>query len=277
MDWDFEAALASPQSAMPGPKYEELRLALQPQLEEALAAGDRATYASIQGRLYDAYIDACPAAVPPRTADPAYRARFVAYTVSSIVEQDFDDDCRFLMHEMEKAIKRLTWQFADGQKPRVASSSFWELVRAVKAKLDRGLYINVKSGLVKTHPDGAPPALLARMGISAFVQGWLPYLSPVDADRLIDEARLHGEYRQVTETSGEDRPCPACDEPIHVVEGAVRVQCESCGQRIEVGALQITCTQCGGPMAIPGGSDRAPCPFCGCDVRALRIPGVRSE
>ena len=272
IDWDFNTAMTTKGSAMPGPKYEALNDELAPELEAARRENDRARYAALQARIYDAYVTACPAAVPPRTNDPAYRARFVAYTVNAMVEQAFDVDCQWLTREMEKATSRLVWEHDDPAKPRASSTSFWELFSAVKALADWALVLAVKSGHVKSHPDGAPPELLARMGMSMFAQGWIPYLSPADAERLLDAARLRGDYHEVPLPKTEARHCGVCGGSLHVVQGALRVVCEACGHCVDVGAIEVACAHCGGPCSIPSGSAHFPCPYCKCDVQAVRIP-----
>ena len=267
-DWDFQAAMSSPTSAPPGPQYEVLTAQLAPELAAALAAQDRPRYCRAQYTLYSLYVQLCPAAVPPRVGDPAYRAAFIDYTAKTTTEQDLDPQTAAHTAAMNQAVQALQWEMAGG-KMQCTSASFWPMWDTVVVKIQASIALNGRSGLLALHPDGAPAELLLRMGLSAMVQGWLPYLGPADSERLLAVSGMKGDYVAMTPPPTTLTQCGGCSGPLHVVQGARRVVCEACGRLNDMGQGSITCPSCGGHVPLGDGNATA-CPFCRVDFRAMR-------
>ncbi len=268
IDWDFQVAISTKGSALPGPQYEILAAQLKPELDAALAALDRPRYYRAQYTLYALYVQLCPASLSPRVGDPAYRAAFVDYTAKTTTEQDFDPATAATTAAMDDAVKKLQWINAGGAM-QCAPATFWPMWDAVVAKIQASIDINGRTGLLAQHPDGAPADLLLRMGLSAMVQGWLPYLGAADSERLLAVSGMKGEYVAVQPPPTTESPCSGCGGALHIVQGAKRVVCESCGRVNDLGAGSIACPTCGGHVPI-GEGNLASCPFCRADLRAMR-------
>ncbi len=267
-DWDFQVAISTPTSAPPGPQYEILTAQLKPELDAAREAQDRPRYYRVQCMLYDLYVKLCPAAVPPRASDPAYRAAWIDYTAKTTTEQDLDPETAARTGAMNEAVTRLAWTSAGGAM-QVTTATFWPMWDTVVAKIQRSLDLNARSGLLAQHPDGAPAELLLRMGLSAMVQGWLPYLGAADSERLLAVSGMKGDYVAVAPPPATLSQCGGCGGELHVVQGASRVVCESCGRLNEQRDGAITCPTCGGHVPL-GATNMTACPFCRADLRTMR-------
>ena len=67
-----------------------------------------------QRRLYDAWVTACPSAVPLRARDPEYRAAYVAWLAEAETTGAFDAEARALDARLSAAVRtrRLAWWIA---------------------------------------------------------------------------------------------------------------------------------------------------------------------
>ncbi|MDP2315096.1 MAG: DUF1266 domain-containing protein [Pseudomonadota bacterium] len=259
-DWDFRKACEGG-SALPGPAYEQIAGQLAPALDAARNARDGAKCVKLQRQLFTAWVEACPKAVPPRAAEFAYRMAYVEYLASAAAATDLDAEWQALAMAVRGATQGIQFE-GDPRKPRVRSAPFWTLYGAVKRQTERGMRVYAESGVLELHPDEAPAELQDRLTWSVFAQGWLPFLADADAERLLAETGLGGDYDVLPSVTHGLRHCGGCGGEIAVVEGATRVVCEACGHRVEVGTAEIPCTQCAGLISLPAGKDRVACPFC---------------
>lgn len=271
-DFDFRVAMETPRSAAPGPAYEALLRQLTPELAAARKRQDQARFTALQEQLYGEYVARCPAAVPVRCADPGYREAWVRYTAASITAMELDQRWQALQKEMSAAAKRLQWRSISPM--RVAAQTFWPMFDAVRALTERGAELIEANGLLDLHPDRPPLELVVRIGQSLFAQGWVPCLDDGDAERLLVETRLKGDYTEISEPLLVAARCPGCGDERKVAPGARRVVCESCGRLDELGALTVACLQCGGPVTFPPGVQMVACESCSVQVRALRHAGA---
>jgi hypothetical protein len=108
-DWDFRVAVETPGSRLPGPQYEQLVASLKPELDAALGARDYVRYATLQERIYALYVQLCPAAVPVRCGDPAYRQAWIRFTAAVCTAQDFNPVYAQQKAAMEALVGRLAW------------------------------------------------------------------------------------------------------------------------------------------------------------------------
>ena len=111
-DYDFKKACSQPKD-LPGPVYEKLSAALKPQCEKALQASDRQKYLELQTQLFDAYVEACPNAVPVRVGDAVFRKAFVAHSAECCTVIAFDDAYKKISDEMTQATAQLQWTHQD--------------------------------------------------------------------------------------------------------------------------------------------------------------------
>lgn len=272
-DWDFRAAMSDRRSRAPGPAYEGLLARHRAALERARVAGDRGAYLEIQRELWGAYVDACPAAMSPRIGDPRYRERIVAYQAELQTEADLDPAVKACLDRQGEEVGRLQWDRSNPFQPRVGSESFARLTDAV---LDTQRAYTEKaeaSGLLARHPDRPSGELLLRMGVSALVQGWMPYLSKDDADRLLRRTGLDGEYAAFTPIDEIHGACAGCGAHLDAPKGAKRVLCHHCGAYAAVGGGRLPCHGCGAPVDIAPDAAAFACGACGARVSRLATAG----
>jgi uncharacterized Zn finger protein (UPF0148 family) len=269
-DWDLEVAKTAPGAVIPF-QYEELTKRLEPEVKAARAAGDKGRYNALQYELYDTYAKLCPAGFSPRVKDPEYRDRFVRYTAATCTVQDFDPEFPALSDAVTATMGKLAWDTSGGSM-RVTPASFWPMWSAFRARIDHSMNLNERSGLLARHPDGAPRALLTKMGMSAFAQAWLGYLDPTESAKLLAESGLGGDYVEASPPDLDLRHCGGCGCDLPVAAGATQVVCEACGHVIAIGAREVPCTHCGRPLSWPAGKTILACPGCKNELRAMANP-----
>lgn len=264
-DFDFRTACADQSLKMPGPEYRNLVKAAQPRLQEARAAGDRERYVAAQREIFDGYAANVPKACSHRISDPDYRAQYVEYMAQTTATNDFDEDYSALSEEMVAAARNLAWT-GGPMSLRTGGPSFWAMVDVVQRSRARVQQLMEAQGLSELDPDRATDVVRQRMASSLFCQGWLPMLDAADAQRLIEEMHLTGEYTKIEPPAdGEARSCGGCGNGLTVLSGATRVICDHCGRALDVGGAGSTCRGCGGHLAFPAGVSRLQCPYCQTD------------
>jgi LSD1 subclass zinc finger protein len=95
-----------------------------------------------------------------------------------------------------------------------------------------------------------PEPVHFKMKTSMFVQAWLPYLTPADADRLLKMLGFSNEYTELEMPSGSNVACGSCSNQLFAPEGSYKVFCEKCRKTTNV-RPQFFCMSCGSPNAIP--------------------------
>lgn len=268
-DYDFRKACELPMQ-MPGPVYRNLQERLAPQLARALEAEDREAYRKLQLQLFDAWVTACPTAVPVRVGDSAYRRAYVAHLAEAAVFAAFDDEAKRLGEAMNAAVAGLKWTTGKRGAAQVDAASFEAVFQAVHASLAYLVSDAVLSRL-PPHPDEAPAFLQLRMSQAMFVQGWLPYLDETSARRLLERTGLAQEYRTVEAGSAGLAHCGHCKADVVVVEDARRAVCEACGHRLLLDR-RIDCAGCGADLRLDGGGQPVNCPYCQARIERIAIP-----
>lgn len=260
-DYDFQKACEKP-AERPGPAYEALHAELAPMIQTAKMRGDVATYRQLQMQLFDSFVTMTPASCPPRVADPRYRHAYVAYMAEGAVASGFDPVAAQHEANVTRVVQGL--QFAS-PKPgviKVSPQSFHAMVDAVFAQQDHLARLHEARGVYAMHPDKAPAELQRRIGISMFVQGWLPMLDEPSTQAFLQRAGFKHEYVEVDPPPGDKADCAACGNHIEILPGAKRVVCERCGQALEVGGERLSCQGCGSPLAPAEGTAIVTCPHC---------------
>ena len=128
--------------------------------------------------------------------------------------------------------------------------------------------------MIAKYPDQVTPELLERIGVSAFVQGWLSWISPGMQAHLIADAGLRDEYADVADPALILRRCGRCGTRVDAVTGAWCVICQRCGEKLDVKSAEFCCPGCGGPSSLPEGASAHVCPFCGVRAERLQSFGV---
>lgn len=260
-DYDFQIACRTPNSALPGPAYEELLRSLHTELEYARQQQDVDRYREIQLRLFTRWVELCPMAVSPRAADPDYRSKLIAYMAEIAVTNDLDPTYQRHAAEVEQVTAAVRWQPTHARTLAI-SETFWPLYKAVRAQVDYSYGLLELAGVTEHHPDQVPVWLQEKLVWSMFAQGWLPYLGPEDSKAVIQETGLYGEYAPIEPKETTLRHCGQCGGDLQVIPGAKAVLCEACGRRIDVAEDEAPCPTCGALMSFPVGVGRAACPYC---------------
>lgn len=260
-DYDFAKACEIP-SAQPGPAYTSLMQQVGPALEQAKQRGDVAGYRTIQMQLYDTYVDALPNANPPRVKEREYRQKYVAYMAEGGTVIAFDPQSQFFDAEVKRTVMGLQYAMPKPGVMKISQQSFQAMANVVFAQQDYLRQLYEQKGVYAMHPDRPAPELQKRIGISLFVQGWLPMLDEPSTQAFLERAGLKNEYVEVEAPKGDKADCGGCGNHLEILPGAKRCICDQCGQALELGAEKITCHGCGAPLAPTEGSRNVTCPHC---------------
>jgi LSD1 subclass zinc finger protein len=269
MDWDFRAAMSDRRSKAPGPAYEGLLAQLRPQIEAARASGDKAAYEAVQLKLWAKYAELCPAALSPRIGDARYRDRYVRYAAAQQTAIDLDPTCKAAFDGQQVATAGLVWDRSNPFQPKAEPASFHRLVDAVLAYQKAAAAHTEACGVLALHPDRPPAEILPRIGASALVQGWMPYIAKADADRLLETCGLTGEYVAFTPIEEVHGKCDGCAAPLDVPKGAKRVLCHHCGAYSVLAGGHFPCHGCGAPIDVPDSGAAFSCQACGAHLSRL--------
>lgn len=269
-DYDFRKACEQPRS-LPGPVYEKLVAKLTAPLKAAFDAGDRAAYTALQVSLFDAWVQACPNAVPPRCADPGFRRAYVARLAASAAFAAFDEKARQLAAATDAAVAALAWT-TQGNRAMVVPARFAAMADAVIAQLAYGQSAEVLATLPPS-PDNAPPRLQERMALAMFVQGWLPYLDDASADALLQRTGFAQTYVTADAVNATHANCGHCTADLVLLPGAKHAICDGCGRRLEIDAA-IDCRGCGHDLRFDDGDNAESCPYCRARIERIAIPGL---
>ena len=268
-DYDFRKACERPMQ-MPGPVYRSLQERLAPKLAKAQQANDREAYGRIQLQLFDAWVTACPTAVPVRVGDADYRKAYVAHLAAAATFAAFDEESARLGDAMNEPIAGLKWTTGAHGAAKVEAGSFERMFQTVHASLAYATSDAVLSQL-PPHPDDASAALQRRMSLAMFVQGWLPYLDEESVRRLLESTGLRQEYRTAEASTAGLAHCGHCKADVAVVAGARRAVCEACGYRLLLDR-RIDCSGCGADLRLDGGDRPVQCPYCQARIERIAIP-----
>jgi hypothetical protein len=285
-DWDFRAACATG-NALPGPAFEALSAQIAPALAYAKQRGDSATIKALYTQLFSKHVELCPASYSPRIVNPDYRRRYLDYYSDSMIVRDFNPYVRELSALLDQriALLRQAHMFQSGgvafgifglllaSQPinnQFPDREFWGVYLTFREQYRahvRGMH---DAGVIAKYPDAVTPELLERIGVSAFVQGWLSWISPRVQAHLIADAGLRDEYVDLADPALILRRCGRCGARVDAVTGAWSVICQRCGEKLDVKSDEFRCPGCGGPSSLPAGASAHVCPFCGVRAETLQ-------
>jgi hypothetical protein len=266
-DFDFQIAISDKRSKLPGPEFERLKKKLTPQLEEALAKKDKARYLALNREIYTEYVKACPAACPPRVGDPVYREKYVEQSARGATEAAFDDEMNAASARQATAMKKLKWVPGGKMGQTCQPDTFWALYDTVIEITEVGKRMAARTGLVDINPDGDSP-VNEKLGISMFVQGWLPYLKKPEVEKLMERSGLSGQYVDPEPLVGDTAPCGVCKADVTMLLGAKQCVCDSCGHLLRAD-VTVPCTQCAAKVLMPTERTTFQCPFCNTELRSM--------
>ncbi|MFO0739507.1 MAG: DUF1266 domain-containing protein [Labilithrix sp.] len=259
---DYDFAKACEGSNQPGPAYTALSQQIGPALEQAKQSGNVDGYRNLQVQLFETYVDALPNANPPRVKEREYRQKYVKFMAEGGVAGAFDPQAQFFEAEVKRTVMGLQYAMPRPGVMKISQPSFQAMSNVVFAQQDYLSKLYEQKGIYAMHPDRPPPELCKRVGISLFVQGWLPMLDEQSTQMFLERAGLKTEYVEVEAPKGDKADCGGCGNHLEVLPGAKRCICEQCGTALELGAEKITCHGCGAPLAPTEGSRSITCPHC---------------
>lgn len=267
-DYDFRKACEQPRR-LPGPVYESLLARLAAPLAAAVKAGDVAAYTALQSSLIDAWVEACPQAVPPRCANPGFRRAYVAQMAALAAFSAFDARARTLAAATDAAVAALAWT-TRGNRPMVDPARFAAVADAVLAQQ---AYVQSAAVLatLPPSPDNAPSHLQQRMALAMFVQGWLPYLDDASAQALLARTGLAQNYVTADVVDGAHANCGHCKADVWLMPGATHAVCDGCGRRLQINAA-IDCRGCGHDLRFDEDDHAMTCPYCRARVERIAVP-----
>ncbi len=269
-DYDFNKAKENP-AAQPGPVYQQLVAEMQATMAAAKANGDKNGFLAAQEKLFSAWVDACPQAIPPRAKEPSYRKRYIHYLAKAATSAAFDPTAQKHQAAVEQAMAGLQFVMTDTGAYRVGSAGWENLCAALFPQQEYLEQLNVKEGILALQPDGAPPELQRRMGYSMFVQGWLPMITEEQAQALLKRTGLEGEYQAVPPPSAASRiaSCIDCGAKLEIPEGAHKTVCENCGHVLDSGAPTLPCPGCNVSLTPTFDGTAYNCPYCKTEIRRI--------
>lgn len=204
------------------------------QMKQAYARADRDAYQKAQARFWDAYIDAFPASVSPRVADPDYRRAWCAYQAEATTIWAFDDEGQRLDDAVGAAMSELQYVQVKG-KAKIVAGTFGGVLDAFEARRAHATRLYADSGVLARHPDGVSPLVSARIEAARFVQTWLPYLDEDTLKETIARLGVAADYDAAGNPGkGAAVPCHRCGVTLEIARGAHRVVCEHCGHRLDL-------------------------------------------
>jgi predicted RNA-binding Zn-ribbon protein involved in translation (DUF1610 family) len=269
-DYDFAKACEKP-LARPGPVYEQLVQALKPETDLAFEKADVDAYRAVQWKLFDAWIEACPDAAPPRVRDPVYRKKYAAFLAEGATVTAFDEEARQVGAAVAQATAKLSFVQPKPGVVRVDPPAFRVFEEAVFLQLEHINELHEARGVFAMHPDGASAELQKHMSLSMFVQGWLPMLDEPGARELLARTGLVGEYIEADTPAVGAAACGACGGPLGVLAGAKRMVCDHCGCRLDVEGERARCSGCGAGLAAPEDATTFSCPSCKAAVQRVAM------
>jgi hypothetical protein len=105
-----------------------------------------------------------------------------------------------------------------------------------------------------------------RIGLSLFVQGWMPYLKQPEIDELLRRTGLGTQYVEPAPTRDEVVPCGVCKADVHRLEGAHFCVCDACGNLL-FAEVVTPCSHCSATLLLPAQRTSFQCAFCSAELR----------
>lgn len=287
-DWDFNAACGAG-NALPGPAYEALARQLAPAMNQAKGYRDAPGLKNLYVHLFARHVELCPSSYSPRIKSPDYRARYLDYYSDMMVVRDLDPRVLQLSQLLNQRIAELRQAHFLGSGGMAVSffgmvfasqpmstqfpdAQFWAVYQTFREQYRAHMAGMAQAGVIAKYPDPVTPELLERVGVSAFVQGWLSWISPAMQQYLIDDAKLRDVYVDVSPPALLLRRCGRCGTRVDAVPGAWCVVCFTCGEKLDAKHPEVNCPSCGAPSSLLASADGHVCPYCG--VRAERVRGA---
>ncbi len=224
---------------------------IQSELTTLLRIKNKEAYFEQQVKYWMLYYDTFPAYLPPTipTHSQAY-ADYIAICADSSTTSAFDPAYNKIVARQNKDVKALQYYYASNGVVKVKPTEFFKMVQhhlTAQQEALRAFYENSKYKVIK---DYLPHTVHLKMKISNLVQGWLPYLTDVDAKHFLEITGFATEFIDLPTIEGRESKCFYCNHLLFVPTGSVKVHCEKCHQT-NIIQNNFNCFGCGYQNAIP--------------------------
>jgi DNA-directed RNA polymerase subunit RPC12/RpoP len=263
VDYDFRLANLGTNAGYTNTVYRQIVAPVQAEIDRARAFRDKDRYRELTRGVYLDWLRQCPQAASPRVAsDDDFCERMASYLAECMVVRDFDPGLATLDVQFNLAVRGLQRRPMPNGQPWLVSDGIWQVAALFKQQMEAAYRLLDDTGVLAMDPDEAPPGVPVRMEYSTFCQGWIPHLTPEQAEHLLAMFGLTSEYARAHITDVETRKCGGCGDELKVLPDAQAVVCESCGRKLDIAGGATPCRNCGAPLSFPVAVSRIECPYC---------------
>jgi DNA-directed RNA polymerase subunit RPC12/RpoP len=243
---------------------------LQAPLAQARAQGDQEAYYKTQERLFGAWVEACPNAIPPRAKEEGFRQKYIAYMARAYTLAAFDKEAEKHQAAVNQAVAGLQWTQTTEGGYRVGAAGWEKLIAALFPQQQYLEELYKREGIYAQQPDGAGDEVQRRINYSLFVQGWLPMITEEQAQALLARTNLAGEYMAVpSDRDLHPVACVQCGTTLELPAGAKKTVCEFCGHVLAVEAPTVSCPGCQAALTPTLDGTAVNCPYCGTEIKRV--------
>lgn len=251
-------------------KYQREKYNYESKLADALRKGDKDKYKSLQYAYWDDYYKFYPEYIPPTIDNDDKYKKYLEVCADSTTNYSFDPAWKGREKELALTQQKLSYIAAKDGSAKVTTESFFPMaeyyIDYIKDSM-KDFYENPEYAIMY---DLLPPAVHLKMKISMFVQIWLPYLSPDDADKFLSMTGFTLQYVELDKPEGDKGNCEHCSAEIFIPEGSYKVYCEKCHKTTHV-KTKFKCMSCGADNDVPENPGKPiDCAFCGVENRLIQ-------
>lgn len=249
--------------------YQLKKADLMQQSQTAMNSGNREEYFRLQFKFWDLYYKTFPPFLPPSIDTPdKYRSYLEVCAVSS-VEAAFDPKWHKYAGQQQILQQAVTF-YPTPKGNRAYAEPFFELARFFIDMTREGMQVFYRDPRYVIMHELLPEPVHLKMKLSMFVQAWLPYLAPTDAERLLEMSGFKLEYVEIATPKGKITKCDHCGNDLFAPDGSYKVYCESCRKMTRL-TESFFCMSCGSPNDVPDNPGKPiPCKSCKVENRLIR-------
>lgn len=264
---DFDVGRYHQQATTPSPEFVAFDNKLQKKINGARGGKDREQLMGLYRQQIARSIDEYGTTFSPRAKDPEFRARLIEYLAFQRVVGDLSPRVKASAKAVSEANRGWEVEERDGR-VLIKPAALWRIIEAhqAAAKVYQQEMLNLPDPV--PDPDHTPPAVAAQLGAAVYIAAFMTMIDDETAKELLRRTGLESGYEEVAEPELHTMFCGHCGTKQHVVGGARRVLCESCGKHAEVGH-PTSCHSCGSRVTIGVGGERATCEHCRAEVRLV--------
>lgn len=270
MDIDFEQGLdAWNKDPNRTQNYTAKKIRYEDKLAEFFGKNDKVSYQKLQLEYWDFYYKTYPEYLPPTITDEKKYELYLAICADVSTVYAFDPNWAQKTGEQALLQQGITYTAEDG-KTYADSIPFFKLtdffINYVK-EANKDFYANPVYSIML---DLLPPETHFKLKTSMYVQAWLPYLRPKDAQQLLEQTHFTTEYVDMQTVNGNKHACQFCQKEVFVPDGSYKVMCEHCLKVNKVKQI-FNCISCGVENEVPENPSKPiNCKNCGTENRLIK-------